>query len=225
MRPIAQNRVGGWFFCDTNREEFRRLNGNVQLVPGKTQNWILLFNSTATQADVERNALMTLRQIFKDNASLFCKLMGGECTEAFVPFGVDSFKLDSWQAGPPASIQQDATVVQGAPLSQLLPTNKIYARVRFVYSGRLTEMPWPWAARGFVIQCPEDPLYGLVAALPVTEPPPPSEQTQGNGWFQNPLTGVEEAISNAAAVLLWGGVGIILWQVLKASSTVRERVA
>ncbi len=71
--------------------------------------------------------------------------------------GFRQFEVTAMQVGDPENIR--AMVLQHVmPVS--LPSDTIYVGIAFTYLGNKKEIPWPWQARGFFTQCPEDMIDG-----------------------------------------------------------------
>lgn len=200
-----------FFFCNIDRKQFEAANPVLPLYPGKTNRWIIAFPSPVNDADV------------RATADFFFVFSGVKLD------GVKGWRVDKWMPGVPGDLSGAASVVQGLPE---LPKDYVYAGVRFVYEGTLTELrPWPWRARGFVIRCPEDLIMGTVAVFPPVEPTPADIDAAGHGGspldaireeIQAPITEVANTLNTGTKILIWGGAALLLFHLHGSLSSTRR---
>lgn len=178
--------------CDVDRERLKALSPRLPLYPGMVNTWVVTFQSQASEADVKRS--LSLAWLTLDLPM---------STTGLRPEMRD-LKIDAWQVGPPAALPSQAERIAIPP--EHLPPGHVYAVVSFLYAGNLQELrPWPWAARGFVVQCPEDVLAGVLAVMP-PKAPPAEEQTGTVDVF----TRTANSLSAASQIVIWGGAALLL---------------
>ena len=192
-----------FFFCDQDNTALHEKNPSLPLYPGQLNEWVIVFQSGTTDSDVRRSI------------PLFFTFAGIPLSVAGLSPDVQALTLAAWQLGPPKTFPAGSVTLKGYPF-EALPKDSIYATIRFVYTGtERTLVPWPWKSRGFVIQCPEDVIAGVLSVSPPSPAPADLDPDDGLNPFKKPLDTIETALK----VVLWGGAAVLLLNLYRATNT------
>lgn len=235
------------FTCEQNSAQYKERN-RAPLFPGQVQRWLVVTKQAGenpTEEDV-RNAIAswfnyTLPEF---GLSRFGNAERGILTPnverlnvirvSRTPFNVPGGKLlrTAEQLDPPLRLTSEES------------DPAIWVELEFLYTGDAREMPWPWAATGF-LACPENAVTELsevydslskVAAHPVGEPlpgdgripfpePPDVTDIPQPTAPEGPFHETQQQLRTAAKVVIWGGAAVALYYVLRTAQDVRGRVS
>jgi len=203
--------VSGFFSCDTNAEEFSK-DHRAKLYPDKIQRWIV-----AVDAKDDLNSVMRITTLW----------LGHQTP------GLDAGKIRGFEV---TGFTRQLMDLRGAETTLQMvsniptPSGRVYAGVKFLYTGSETSLPWPLLAPGFVVRCAEDAQNILLAVMPPEEPPVEEEDrgpilgpiVDAISEAGRPLGEVASTLGTVAKVAAWGVGGILLYQLYRATDTGRR---
>lgn len=229
--PCSGPQVGGFFSCDVDRDAF--YSQKAPIYPEQFQRWIValpLWNKIS-EDEVKRRVAAFLQEAG----------IGNWDYRAVTVLGMSEKQPEGWPNAK--KVVSPIPDFKAGPLtSDSIPM--LYVAIEFWYDGNLTEIKWPWLARGFVIQCPEDTLGGLMAVMPpLAAPAPPTilEETMkplndaaieihdgARDIIVTLADKMEEPIKEIGSVLqflLWGVAGVLIYNVHRGISDTRKTLA
>lgn len=214
--------IGGWFNCNLDEKKFTIDNPSARLYGKLYQRWLVAVAGPKPASD---------EAILFDIQTHLLRPAFGRASLRY-----SSLKLISASSTPPTAAllsgaKETVNVALsklnfGSPINDEPNTEGYYATIEFWYDGAQAELrPWPWAARGFLIQCPEDVIVGLVGVLSPREPTAAELEAEKDllEKVTEPAKKAADEIQMALKVVLWGAAAIILFRVFSATGKVERR--
>ena len=219
--------VAGFFSCEVDRETFYAQK--ARMFPGEYQRWLIVL---------ERPSVINESTVKKAVSYWMQTVAAKSGLKMLAPGNVRDVRVLSAGVQQPSNLSEAVKVVTPVPTFRTGPLSSdvkpmLYVAIEFFYDGAAKSIAWPWSARGFINDCPEDIIAGLLAVMPSRDParapPDLGEQilidiadTAGPAIDAlSELAPIKE-VKNAAKFLLWGGAAVVLFQIYKGSRRVRR---
>lgn len=168
----------------------------VLLAPGRQNHWVIALERPRLAADylAAKAAAATGNAKAKEALRLVELAVAAAAINWFErnaarPDRVDNFRqleVNGMQVGEPQLIKARWVQVPAGRevLARELPPDTLYVALNFDYFGSHDEIEWPWTARGFFFECPEDMLdgglWGVVQPSQSIHVPTPTEEVLDN---------------------------------------------
>lgn len=242
-RPCHAARVAGFFSCQVDRKSF--YEQKIPLYPDKYNRWLVAIPTPPDgKLDVESlkgDVLMWLNNV-GTQSGIDHSLMFGNFRAVKV-LGVTTKKPTLEQLQRDRRIEkivEPLPAFYASPLSDSPATQIVYVAIEFYYDGDATSGKWPWHARGFAIQCPEDLISGVVAVMkPYAALAPPTLMQELERPLQKAAIAVDEEVEpvlkaiaesrpaqhtlDAWQVLMYAGAGVLLFNLYRATAPTSRR--
>lgn len=166
------------------------------LAPGRQNHWVIALERPGLAADYlsAKTAAASGNVKAKETLKLVELAIAREAISWFErnaarPNRVDAFRqleVTGMQVGEPELIRARWVQIPIGRdiLSAELPRDTLFVALNFDYFGRNDEVEWPWTARGFFFECPEDMLdgglWGVVQPSQSVHVPTPTEEVLDN---------------------------------------------